>query len=119
MALLHRRQDFIAMAFAFQRVCAPRPKLVVAGGDPVALALVALGLQAGWDIVLHRPRGPLPPPARWQTVHYSIVDADAFFADEDVDIWTAIVCINHDLESDVAVLVHALRRPAFYVGVLR
>ena len=102
----------------FQMVWAPTPKLVITGGDPVALALADLGLQAGWEIILHRPRGPAFPPTRWQAVRYYTVDADAFFTTEPIDTWTAIVSTSHDIALDHAVLVHALRQPAFYVGVL-
>jgi xanthine dehydrogenase accessory factor len=102
----------------FRMTWLPTPKVVIAGADPVALAVADLGLRAGWDVVLHRPRGPANIAGGCGAVRYWNGDADRLFASETIDPWTAIVCANHDMELDHAVLVHALTGPAFYIGAL-
>ena len=43
----------------------PRPRLIVIGADPPALAIAALGIQVGFSTTLVRPKGPsAPPPVR-------------------------------------------------------
>lgn len=107
-----------ASGLLFQMMWAPTPKLIVAGSDPVALAVADLGLRAGWEVLLHRPRGPATIDAHLGAARYHRGDSDDLFAGETIDAWTAIVCTNHDIELDHVVLVHALSGPAFYVGVL-
>src|SRR5439155_1429888 len=40
----------------------PRPRLVVLGSDPTAIAIAQLGAQAEFETTLVRPKGPPPPP---------------------------------------------------------
>ena len=94
----------------------PIPRLVVVGGDPTALAIAALGAQAGFETTLVRPKGPATPPPL-PVGYLSSSPAEAFAA-IGVDAWTAIAIATHDLETDREALRAALPSPAPYVGLL-
>ncbi len=102
---------------AFRRLYEPAPRLIVLGADPTALAIAALGAQAGCETTLVRPKGPpeSPPVAN---VAYSRDAPAAALAAIGLDGWTAVAVATHDAELDHAALVAALPSPAFYVGAL-
>jgi xanthine dehydrogenase accessory factor len=102
---------------AFQRPFRPAPRLVVLGADPTALAIAALGAEAGWETTLVRPNGPAKPPPL-AGVAYSREDAAEAMAAVGLDPWTAIAAATHDAELDHAALIAALPSSAFYVGAL-
>ena len=76
--LRRRRRPAVWVSDGLRRVCAedmpqpfegavlvrhdPAARLIVVGGDPIGLALCALAVQAGFETLLVRPRGPLSPP---------------------------------------------------------
>lgn len=95
----------------------PQPRLFVVGGDPTAMAIAALGSTVGLQTVLVRPKGPAEPPPLAGVAYHAgeLVDA---FADFAPDAWSYVAVATHDLESDEAALVAALRTEAGYVGVL-
>lgn len=96
---------------------APRTRLLIVGGDAVALALATMAAVAGIEVVLNRANGPsTPPPAAH--VAYWRKAPDAALAALNPDAWTAVVCTTHDLEMDELALAPALRSSAFYVGAL-
>lgn len=95
----------------------PVQRLVVVGGDPTALAIAALGAQAGMQTTLVRPKGPLAAPPL-AGVAYRRDDATAALATLDIDPWTAVAIATHDLETDRAALMAALSSRAGYVGLL-
>ena len=95
----------------------PRPRLVLVGGDPIALATAQLAVQAGFDTVLVRPKGPASPPPL-PGVRYLRQPADEALATLALDPWTAVAAASHDLEADHAALATALPSPALYVGAL-
>ncbi|HEY1878384.1 MAG TPA: XdhC family protein, partial [Caulobacteraceae bacterium] len=102
---------------AFQRCFRPAPRLIVLGADPTALAIAALGAEAGWETTLVRPNGPAQPPPL-AGVAYSRENAAEAFATAGLDRWTAVAAATHDAELDHAALIAALPSPAFYVGAL-
>lgn len=102
---------------AYTKTYLPRWRLIVAGENPIALALVALGSQCGLEAILLRPAGTVSampiPDARY-------ISGDVIAALQDLapDRWTAIVAASHDDDLDDAVLQSSLASDAFYVGVL-
>jgi xanthine dehydrogenase accessory factor len=104
-------------AGAFAGVFAPRLRLIVLGSDPTALAIASLGVQAGCETVLVRPRGPPEPPPIAGVGYRRDEPADALAA-IGLDAWTAVAVASHDAELDHEALVAALPSAAFYVGAL-
>ncbi len=102
---------------AFERLYRPMARLVVIGADPTALAIAMLGVHAGCETTLVRPRGPVEPPPI-PGVAYSRDDPDAALKRIGLDPWTAVAVATHDAELDHAALVVALPSKAFYVGAL-
>lgn len=94
-------------------------RLVIVGGDPIALALLKLAPQFGLEAALVRPRGPgsvpddLPAP-----VFYERRGLDTALAALKLDARCAIYTLSHDADTDHAVLTHALRSEAFCIGAL-
>lgn len=95
----------------------PPLRLVLNGGDPVALALARLAGVFGFEVILNRQHGPEAAPAGLCR-RYLRLDGAALMQEITVDPWTAIVSTTHDIEADHSVLAAALPSPAFYVGVL-
>jgi len=102
---------------AFHKVYQPVPRLVVLGADPTALAIAALGAQAGCETTLVRPRGPLEPPPLAGVAYRRDEPAEALEA-IGMDPWTAVAVATHDADLDHAALQVALPSKAFYVGAL-
>ena len=95
----------------------PKPRLVVVGSDPTALAIAQLGAQAEFETTLVRPKGPdAPPPI--PGVAYLRQEPAAALAAAGVDPWTVIAIATHDSETDHAALLAALPSRAGYVGLL-
>jgi len=95
----------------------PVRRLIVVGGEPIGLATARLAVQAGWEVVLVRPKGPQAPPPVDGLRYLPAEPADAL-ADIALDPWTAVALLTHDTGADHEALVAALPSPAFYVGVL-
>ncbi len=95
----------------------PRPRLVVVGGDPTALAIAALSATLDFETHLVRPRGPETPPPL-PGVAYHRGEPERALDPVPLDAWTYIAVATHDLETDEAALTTALASPAAYVGVL-
>jgi xanthine dehydrogenase accessory factor len=95
----------------------PRPRLVVVGSDPTALAIAQLGAQAEFETTLVRPKGP-ETPAPLAGVAYLRQEAAAAFAAVSLDPWTSVAIATHDSETDHAALVAALPSAAGYIGLL-
>jgi xanthine dehydrogenase accessory factor len=102
---------------AFRKRFRPPPRLIVLGADPTALAIAALGAQAGWETTLVRPKGPAEGPPL-PGVAYRRDEAREALAAIGLDPWTAVAAATHDAELDHAALMAALPSPAFYVGAL-
>ena len=102
---------------AVVRRYAPRPRLVIVGGDPTALAIAELGVKSGFETTLVRPKGPSAPPPIPGLAYRRDDPADAFVA-IGLDAWTSVAVATHDLETDRAALIAALPSGAGYVGLL-
>jgi len=102
---------------AFRRLYPPALRLIVLGADPTALAIAALGVEAGCETTLVRPKGPDEPPPL-SGLAYRRDEPAAALAAIGLDPWTAVAVATHDAELDHAALVAALPSPAFYVGAL-
>ncbi len=92
-------------------------KLAVLGGDPTALAIAAMGAQAGLETTLIRPRGPSTPPPL-AGIAYRRDDPAEALAAVGLDAWSAVAICGHDIELDHTALTTALPSPAPYVGLL-
>jgi xanthine dehydrogenase accessory factor len=103
--------------FQLHRLYEPTPRLIVVGADPTALAVAALGAQAGFETTLVRPKGPQAAPGL-PGVAYTRAEPAAAMAAIGVDPWTSIAVATHDWDVDQAALLAALPSPAPYVGVL-
>jgi xanthine dehydrogenase accessory factor len=95
----------------------PKPRLVVVGSDPTALAIAQLGAQAEFETTLVRPKGPQSPPPIPGVAYLRGESAEAFAA-VGLDPWTAVAIATHDSETDHAALIAALPSKAGYVGLL-
>lgn len=95
----------------------PKPRLVVVGGDPTALAIAQLGAQSEFETTLVRPKGPETPPPI-PGVAYRRDEPSQALAAIGVDEWTAIAIATHDSETDHTALLAALPSQAGYVGLL-
>jgi xanthine dehydrogenase accessory factor len=102
---------------AFGKRFVPVPRLVVLGSDPTALAIAALGAQAGCETTLVRPKGPTEPPPI-SGIAYRRDDPGEALQAIGLDPWTAVAVATHDAELDHHALVVALPSAAFYVGAL-
>jgi len=100
---------------AFRRFAPPR-RLIAIGADPIALAVVRLAAEAGFETTLIRPHGPefCPLP----DVRYFRSDVEAALSACLPDPWTAIAILTHDAEQEHAALSAALTSLAGYVGAL-
>ncbi len=95
----------------------PRQRIVVLGADPMSLALCALAVQAGAEVMLVRPNGPLSPPPVPGIAYHRSSPREAL-ATIGLDPWTAVVIALHDEIHDHASLMAALPSAAGYVGLL-
>jgi xanthine dehydrogenase accessory factor len=102
---------------AVVRAYEPRPRLVIVGGDPTALAIAELGVKSGFETTLVRPKGPQAPPPIPGLADRREDPAEAMAA-IGLDAWTSVAVATHDLETDRAALKAALPSPAAYVGLL-
>lgn len=102
---------------AVSRAYAPRQRLVVIGGDPTAIAIAALGVQAGFETTLVRAKGPAAPPPVPGLAYRRDSAADALAA-IGTDAWTAVAIATHDLDLDREALMAAAPSSAGYVGLL-
>ena len=105
------------MAGCVRTALSARARLIVIGADPTALAIAMLGVQAGCETTLVRPRGPAEPPPIPHAA-YSREEPHAALATIGLDPWTAVAVATHDADLDHAALAVALPSNAFYVGAL-
>ena len=106
-----------ALDSAIFRRHAPRPRLVVVGGDPITLAIARLACEAGFESALVRPKGPSAPPPLAEVRYFRGEPAEAFAA-LGLDPWTAVAIATHDIDIDHDALCAVLPSAAGYVGAL-
>ncbi|MGH7016000.1 MAG: XdhC family protein, partial [Caulobacteraceae bacterium] len=102
---------------AFSRRFDPTLRLIVLGSDPTALAIASLGVQAGFETTLARPKGPAAPPPIAGLAYQRGEPAEALAA-VGLDPFTAVAVATHEMETDHAALIAALPSKAFFVGAL-
>jgi len=100
---------------AFFRRDEPATRLIIVGGDPVALALLRLAATMGIEAHLVRDAGPSEGP---DGVSYTAEDPATALPKLGVDPFTAIITTTHDLERDTSAIVAGLEAEALYVGAL-
>jgi xanthine dehydrogenase accessory factor len=102
--------------FAIARAYEPPLRLVVLGGDPIAMAVVRLAGEMDIDTVVIRPKGPQQAP--FCAPRYRRDSLHAALAEETADPWTAIAILTHDADQEHDALTAALNTDAGYVGAL-
>jgi xanthine dehydrogenase accessory factor len=103
--------------FKMSRPYDPAPRLIIVGSDPTALAMASLGVTAGFQTWLNRPKGPaLAPPV--SSLGYLRDDPSKALAQIGLDPWTYVAVASHDSDTDHPALVSALQSSAAYVGLL-
>ena len=102
----------------FVRRYTPPIRLIVAGGDPVTLALLKLAPQFGVEPFLLRPLGPALPPEGLAPECYDRRYLDEALHDLRLDAWSAVYALTHDAHTDLAIASKALKSDAFCVGIL-
>ena len=95
----------------------PPWRLIVVGGDPIALAITALAASSGFEVVIVRPNGPATP-VPFPEVTYWRDSVRAALERWPPDEWTAVVSATHDDDIDDETVATALQAPSAYVGVL-
>jgi xanthine dehydrogenase accessory factor len=95
----------------------PTWRLVVTGGNPIALALVALAAQCGMEAILLRS-APAASPMPIAGVSHVTGGVGAALEKASPDRWTAVIAASHDDDRDDAIIRMALASDAPYVGVL-
>ncbi len=95
----------------------PPRRVVVSGGDPGALALARLAMEAQFETVLVRPGGPEAPPP-FPVSRYLRDDVAAALTAIGIDRWTAFVGATHEDHHDLAACLHALRHDAAWTGMV-
>ena len=95
----------------------PPVRVLIVGGDPVALATATLAGQMGYAVELIRPMGPEARPPL-DVLAYTRDEASAALAAAAPDPWTAVCILTHDLAVEHAAVSAALQTPAAYIGVL-
>lgn len=103
--------------FRFSRRFDPRPRLIVSGGDPGALALARMASLSGFETVLVRPDGPESAPP-FPVSHYIRREPSDALALLGVDEWTAYVGATHEDHHDLGGCLRALREGAAFVGMI-
>jgi xanthine dehydrogenase accessory factor len=103
--------------FMLARRYDPPRRLIVSGGDPGALAVARLGVDAQFETILLRPDGPETPPP-FPGLTYLREEPARALPRLGVDPWTAYVGATHEDHHDLGGCLHALRHGAGYVGMI-
>jgi xanthine dehydrogenase accessory factor len=106
-----------AAPFQVARLHEPILRLIVVGADPIALSIAGLGVAAGFETHLVRPKGP-PAAPPITGVAYSRAEPAQALAAIGLDPWTAVAVATHDWDTDQDALLAALPSQVAYVGVL-
>ncbi len=103
--------------FSLGRSFDPIARLIVIGSDPTALAIASLGVTAGFQTWLNRPKGPSTAPPV-PSLGYLRQDPQSALNQVGLDPWTYVAIASHDADTDHPALVTALKSSAAYVGLL-
>ena len=103
----------------FLEIYAPRPRLVVVGGVPVAMSLVRLARELGYETVVIDGRPAFATSERFPDVDQLIVGWPDEVAEEiGLGPADAVAVLSHDPKFDEPAIAEALRRGCRYVGAI-
>jgi xanthine dehydrogenase accessory factor len=109
----------IAGALRFLEVFAVRPRLVIVGGVPIAMTLVRLARELGFETVVIDARARFATPERFPDVDRLLVAwPDEAAAQIGLAPPDAVVVLSHDPKFDEPAIAEALRRGCRYVGAI-
>jgi len=100
-------------------VIRPRPRLLLAGGGHVNLALARAAALLEWELVVAEDRAEFSDPARYPAgtvVCYRDGDLPAALKDAEIDGNTWVVVATSD--DDIRALRAVIEQPAAYIGML-
>jgi xanthine dehydrogenase accessory factor len=96
-----------------------RPRLIVVGAVQVAIPLVALARQLGYETVVIDGRAAFATPERFPDVDRLIVGWPDEVADEiGLGPSDTVAVLTHDVKFDEPAIIEALRRGCRYVGAV-
>lgn len=95
----------------------PPRRLIVSGGDPGALALARLAMEARLETILIRPGGPEGAPP-FAVSGYLREEPSEALPRLGIDRWTAYVGATHEDHHDLGGCRHALQHGAAWVGMI-
>ena len=109
----------VAGAPRFLEVFAVPPRLVIVGGVPIAMALVRLARELGFETIVIDARAAFATPERFPDVDRLLV-AWPDEAAEEIGLGPAdaVVVLSHDPKFDEPAIAEALRRGCRYVGAI-
>ena len=102
----------------FAKLHEPPTRLILAGGDPVTLAILKLARSMDMETILLRPLGPEQGPPGLSAASYDRRNLDRAFEKLLPDRWTAVYTLTHDAFTDLRIAEYALKSAAFCVGIL-
>jgi xanthine dehydrogenase accessory factor len=109
----------IAGVVRFLEVFAVRPRLVIVGGVPIAMTLVHLAREVGFETIVVDARARFATPERFPDVDQLLVAwPDEAAARIGLGPLDAVVVLSHDPKFDEPAIVEALRRGCRYVGAI-
>ncbi|MEJ0023969.1 MAG: XdhC family protein [Alphaproteobacteria bacterium] len=95
----------------------PPIRVIVSGGDPTALAIAKLAIDAQFETFIVRASGPSEPPPVEGATYLRARPREAL-KEIGCDAWTAFVGAAHDPELDVPACAAALAAGASYIGLV-
>ena len=96
----------------------PQP-LFIFGGGPDAFPVISLAKQLGWHITVIEHREPFADPQRFPEADRVILWQDEPFPKSvPIDERTVCVVMTHHYLTDKKILLHLMRSPAAYIGIL-
>jgi xanthine dehydrogenase accessory factor len=109
----------VASAPRFLEVFAVPPRLVIVGGVPIAMALVRLAREVGFETIVVDARAAFATRERFPDVDRLLVAWPDEAADEiGLGPADAVVVLSHDPKFDEPAIAAALRRGCRYVGAI-
>ena len=97
----------------------PPQSLLIFGGGPDVFPVISLANQLGWQITVIDHREPFADPERFPDADRVILWQEEAFPEEvRIDERTVCVVMTHHYLTDKKILLHLLRSPAAYIGIL-
>ena len=103
----------------FLEAIPPAPKLVVVGGVHIAVPLVGMAAELGYETIVIDPRRAFATSARFGHADRLLSKwPQEAFQEVEINTATAVVMLTHDPKIDDPALEIVLPGPAFFVGAL-